>query len=134
DLEQDVVRGENEEARDRDRRDRESTLAEEEDADDEDADEERGLDHEVDDRGGEARADAGQRELEVHTFRGRDRDAILVLHTMKLDAFLKERQPAWAELETLVRQAGRKPQRLEPDRIRRLGALYRSAAADLALA
>jgi uncharacterized membrane protein SpoIIM required for sporulation len=53
---------------------------------------------------------------------------------MKLDRFLTERQPAWTELEGLVRDARRKPQRLGPDRIRRLGELYRGAAADLALA
>jgi uncharacterized membrane protein SpoIIM required for sporulation len=53
---------------------------------------------------------------------------------MKLDAFLAERQPAWTELEGLVREARRRPQRLGPDRVLRLGALYRSAAADLALA
>jgi uncharacterized membrane protein SpoIIM required for sporulation len=53
---------------------------------------------------------------------------------MKLDRFLEERRPAWAELETLVREARRKPQRLGPERIRRLGELYRGAAADLALA
>jgi uncharacterized membrane protein SpoIIM required for sporulation len=53
---------------------------------------------------------------------------------MKLDRFVKERQPAWNELEELVRQARRRPQRLDPARIRRLGELYRGAAADLALA
>jgi hypothetical protein len=53
---------------------------------------------------------------------------------MKLDAFLEDRQRAWTELEGLVRDAKRRPQRLGPDRVLRLGALYRSAAADLALA
>jgi len=53
---------------------------------------------------------------------------------MKLERFVAERQPAWSELEDLVRSARRKPQRLGPDRIRRLGELYRGAAADLALA
>jgi uncharacterized membrane protein SpoIIM required for sporulation len=51
-----------------------------------------------------------------------------------LDRFLRERQPAWKELEELVRAAGRRPERLGPDRVRRLGALYREAAADLAFA
>jgi uncharacterized membrane protein SpoIIM required for sporulation len=40
----------------------------------------------------------------------------------------------WAELETLSAEAGRRPERLGPDRVRRLGALYRAAAADLAFA
>lgn len=49
-------------------------------------------------------------------------------------SFVREREPAWNELDALVKEAGRKPERLEPARIRRLGALYRSAAADLAAA
>ena len=53
---------------------------------------------------------------------------------MNLDRFLEDRQPAWAELEELVGAAGRRLERLHPDAIRRLGALYRSGAADLALA
>lgn len=53
---------------------------------------------------------------------------------MNLARFLDERQEAWQELETLVRRAGRRPERLGADGVRRLGALYRSAAADLALA
>ena len=53
---------------------------------------------------------------------------------MKLERFVAERQHAWSELEGLVSSARRKPQRLGPDRIRRLGELYRGAAADLALA
>lgn len=53
---------------------------------------------------------------------------------MNLARFLDERQEAWQELEALVREAGRRPERLGADGVRRLGALYRSAAADLALA
>ncbi|MDX6401654.1 MAG: hypothetical protein QOF27_2260, partial [Gaiellaceae bacterium] len=40
----------------------------------------------------------------------------------------------WRELELLVSEAGRRPERLGPERALRLGALYRSAAADLATA
>ncbi|MDQ4142651.1 MAG: stage II sporulation protein M [Actinomycetota bacterium] len=53
---------------------------------------------------------------------------------MNLERFLAERGPAWAELEQLVRTAGRRPERLGAERVSRLGALYRSCAADLALA
>jgi len=53
---------------------------------------------------------------------------------MNLDRFQREREPAWRELAGLVDSAGRRPERLGPDGVRRLGALYRSAAADLALA
>ncbi len=53
---------------------------------------------------------------------------------MNLDRFQREREPAWKELAGLVHAAGRRPERLGPERVRRLGALYRSAAADLALA
>ena len=51
---------------------------------------------------------------------------------MRLDAFIAERNANWRELELLVRDAGHRPERLGPERVRRLGALYRSAAADLA--
>ena len=53
---------------------------------------------------------------------------------MKLDRFLSDGEPRWAELATLVRAAGGRPEKLGPDGVRRLGTLYRSAAADLALA
>ena len=53
---------------------------------------------------------------------------------MKLDRFVEERQPGWTGLEELLRNAGAKPERLGPERLRRLGGLYRSAAADLAFA
>jgi uncharacterized membrane protein SpoIIM required for sporulation len=51
-----------------------------------------------------------------------------------LDSFLTEREPAWAELEGLLARAKRKPERLGAAGVLRLGALYRSTAADLAQA
>ena len=53
---------------------------------------------------------------------------------MNLDRFHSTRGARWAELESLVREAGGKPERLGPDRVRRIGRLYRATAADLALA
>ncbi len=53
---------------------------------------------------------------------------------MNLDAFSTERAGEWDELSALVQKAGRRPQKLGPDGVRRLGAAYRAAAADLALA
>lgn len=53
---------------------------------------------------------------------------------MNLDRFLTEREPAWAELRALVGAAKGRPERLGAPAVRRLGSLYRSAAADLALA
>jgi len=53
---------------------------------------------------------------------------------MNLDAFVRQRTPEWEELGRLVESAGRRPERLGPDGVRRLGATYRAAAADLALA
>ena len=53
---------------------------------------------------------------------------------MTLDRFLAEREPEWRELETLLHAAGRRPERLGGDGVRRLGALYRASAADLAFA
>ncbi len=53
---------------------------------------------------------------------------------MNLDRFRREREAAWLELEQLVAAARRRPERLGPDGVRRLGTLYRAAAADLALA
>lgn len=52
---------------------------------------------------------------------------------MTVRAFADERKARWAELRSLVGDARRRPQRLGADRVRRLGALYRSTAADLAL-
>jgi len=53
---------------------------------------------------------------------------------VKLDRFLEERQRGWTDLEALLREAGAKPEGLGPDKLRRLGRLYRAAAADLAFA
>ncbi|MFZ0042946.1 MAG: stage II sporulation protein M [Solirubrobacteraceae bacterium] len=53
---------------------------------------------------------------------------------MNLEPFLRARQPEWNELDELVRRARGRPERLGPDGVRRLGALYRSAVADLARA
>jgi uncharacterized membrane protein SpoIIM required for sporulation len=47
---------------------------------------------------------------------------------------MEERQPGWTGLEALLREGGAKPERLGPDALRRLGGLYRAAAADLAFA
>lgn len=53
---------------------------------------------------------------------------------MSVEQFVGERRGTWAELEGLVRDAGRKPERLGATRVLRLGALYRQSAADLAAA
>jgi uncharacterized membrane protein SpoIIM required for sporulation len=53
---------------------------------------------------------------------------------VNLDAFLAERRSSWDELEALLREARKRPERLGPARVLRLGTLYRGAAADLALA
>ncbi len=53
---------------------------------------------------------------------------------MRLDRFVEERRASWRELEALVDAAGARTERLGPARVRRLGALYRAAAADLSLA
>ena len=53
---------------------------------------------------------------------------------MNLDLFVRERTPAWNELEAALTTARRKPERLGPQGVLRLGSLYRQAAADLAYA
>ena len=53
---------------------------------------------------------------------------------MKLDRFVDEREPGWTSLRALLDEAGAKPERLGPSRLRQLGSLYRAAAADLAFA
>ena len=53
---------------------------------------------------------------------------------MNLERFHATRGARWAELEDLVREAGGKPERLGPERVRRIGRLYRATAADLAVA
>ena len=52
---------------------------------------------------------------------------------MRLDRFISERRAGWDELETLVGDAGNKPERLGVHGVLRMGALYRRAAADLSL-
>lgn len=52
---------------------------------------------------------------------------------MKLDRFLEARAGAWGELEDCLRRARGKPERLGTEGVLRLGTLYRSTAADLAL-
>jgi uncharacterized membrane protein SpoIIM required for sporulation len=51
-----------------------------------------------------------------------------------LSSFVRDRQPAWTELDQLARQSKGRPERLGPDGVRQLGTLYRGAVADLALA
>jgi len=51
-----------------------------------------------------------------------------------LEAFLGARRETWKELDEALRRARGRPERLGPDGVRRLGELYRAAAADLALA
>ena len=53
---------------------------------------------------------------------------------MTVRAFSGERKGTWDELTALVERAGRRPERLGGQGVRRLGALYRATAADLALA
>jgi hypothetical protein len=53
---------------------------------------------------------------------------------MDVDRFVSDRAEGWEELAALVREAGTRPQRLGAKRLLRLGARYRAAAADLALA
>src|SRR3954453_2949639 len=51
-----------------------------------------------------------------------------------MERFQSERGADWAELDAALRAAGDKPERLGASGVRRLGALYRAAAADLAYA
>jgi uncharacterized membrane protein SpoIIM required for sporulation len=53
---------------------------------------------------------------------------------MLVDRFVEDRSVAWAELDSLLDRAKGQPSRLAPEEIHRVGVLYRSAAADLALA
>ncbi len=53
---------------------------------------------------------------------------------MSPERFAAERGPAWSELETALKRAGDRPERLGAEGVRRLGSLYRSTAADLAFA
>jgi uncharacterized membrane protein SpoIIM required for sporulation len=51
---------------------------------------------------------------------------------VNVETFARSRQERWTELDALVRRARGRPERLGPDGVRRLGALYRGAVADLA--
>ena len=53
---------------------------------------------------------------------------------MNVDRFTREHEDEWNELEQLVTSAKTRPEKLGADRVRRMGALYRRAAADLASA
>ena len=53
---------------------------------------------------------------------------------MNVEGFVRDREASWRELDELVTRSRRRLHRLAPDDVRRLGALYRSAAADLSLA
>lgn len=53
---------------------------------------------------------------------------------MTVDRFAGERADRWTRLDELVGRAKGRPERLGADDVRRLGSLYRSAAADLAVA
>jgi uncharacterized membrane protein SpoIIM required for sporulation len=53
---------------------------------------------------------------------------------MKLERFLAERSRDWSELEALLARAGVSGRNLTPEELGKLGHLYRSAAADLAVA
>ena len=53
---------------------------------------------------------------------------------MSPERFAAERAAAWEELEAALRRAGDRPEKLGRDGVRRLGTLYRAAAADLAFA
>jgi uncharacterized membrane protein SpoIIM required for sporulation len=52
---------------------------------------------------------------------------------LTLESFLRDRGPSWDELDTLLRQARGRPERLGAEGVLRLGELYRGAAADLAM-
>ncbi len=47
---------------------------------------------------------------------------------------MADREPSWQELDELLTRANGKPERLGVDGVRRLGTLYRAAAADLGVA
>lgn len=53
---------------------------------------------------------------------------------MNLDRFIADRRPSWDELDALLVTAKGRAERLGAQPMRRLGTLYRSAAADLAVA
>jgi uncharacterized membrane protein SpoIIM required for sporulation len=51
-----------------------------------------------------------------------------------VERFVSARQPSWTELDRLLKESRGRPERLGPDVVLRLGALYRAAVADLARA
>ena len=53
---------------------------------------------------------------------------------MNLERFVTTRSADWRDLDALLRRAGERPERCSPDELVALGARYRAAAADLALA
>lgn len=53
---------------------------------------------------------------------------------MKVARFVADREQSWSELSASLGRAGGRPERLRGEEVLRLGRLYRSAAADLALA
>jgi uncharacterized membrane protein SpoIIM required for sporulation len=53
---------------------------------------------------------------------------------VNLDRFIADRRPSWDELDALLVAARGRPERIGAEGMRRLGALYRGAAADLAVA
>jgi uncharacterized membrane protein SpoIIM required for sporulation len=72
--------------------------------------------------------------MHLDAFGRRDRQDVVVLHAVNLERFAHERGDAWSDLDALVETAGRRPERLGAANVRRLGELYRAAAADLSLA
>lgn len=53
---------------------------------------------------------------------------------MQITHFKDSRTRRWEELDLLLKEAGSRPERLSPDRLLRLGQLYRLTAADVAIA
>jgi uncharacterized membrane protein SpoIIM required for sporulation len=92
------------------------------------------LDQQIDHAREESRSQSGEDQFDVNAFGRRDRDPVVDQHLGNLDAFVAERSPTWAALEALVADAKRRPARLGADRVRELGASYRAAAGDLAIA
>ena len=56
------------------------------------------------------------------------------MRLVNVERFVSERRAGWDQLNTLVTHAKGKPERLAPGDAVRMGALYRAAAADLAIA
>jgi uncharacterized membrane protein SpoIIM required for sporulation len=53
---------------------------------------------------------------------------------VKVEQLVADREADWTRLDELLREARGRPERLGPDGVRELGARYRAAAADLAVA